>query len=352
MNDMKAVKTVSILAMAMAWLIPAASAQSPSAASATVAGASPFSLGAPGLFAGFQVNGPPGASYEIQCANSLANPIVWASLAQIVVTNAGQVFVDTSAPATSQTARFYRILPLANCGPQGMVWMPPGTFTMGSPSTDPDHESAESPQTEVALPRGFWMAKHETTQAEYQSLMGNNPSYFTGDPQRPVEMVSWHEATNYCGKLTARERDAGRLPAGYVYRLPTEAEWEYACRGGTSTRFGFGNDSGYTSLGNYEWYAGNSGGQTHPVGQKLPNARGLHDLQGNVWEWCQDWYSNSLPGGSVVDPKGPLAGPSRVFRGGCWDDSGCYCRLASRYGFNPNLRIYYLGFRPVLAAAQ
>ncbi len=125
--------------------------------------------------------------------------------------------------------------------------------------------------------------------------MGTNSSYFqppkySADLQRPVEEVSWNDATNYCAKLTARERAGGRLPAGYIYGLPMEAEWEYACRAGTTTRFSYGDDPNYTQLGNYAWYWENSGGKTHAVGQKLPNPWGLYDMYGSVWECCLDWY--------------------------------------------------------------
>jgi formylglycine-generating enzyme required for sulfatase activity len=148
------------------------------------------------------------------------------------------------------------------------------------------------------------------TQNEYQTVTGGNPSWFNGDRtsagyrdygvdlSRPVEWVSWEDATNYCGQLTERERTGGRIPTNCVYRLPTEAEWEYACRAWTSTRFSYGDDPGhttetaetvgYTNLTNYAWYLENSSGTTHPVGQKLANPWGLHDMHGNVWEWCQD----------------------------------------------------------------
>jgi formylglycine-generating enzyme required for sulfatase activity len=164
--------------------------------------------------------------------------------------------------------------------------------------------------------------------------------------------VCYSNATNYCGKLTERERLAGRLPAGYVCRLPAEAEWEYACRAGTTTRFSYGDDSGYASLGDYAWYSGNSGRQTHPVGKKLPNALDLYGMHGYLWEWCQDWYASSLPGGSVVDPRGPNTGSEHVIRGGSWFDCGRVCRAAYRIGSWPRDRDYYIGFRSVLAPSQ
>jgi hypothetical protein len=140
-------------------------------------------------------------------------------------------------------------------------------------------------------------------------------------------------------------------PTGYVYRLPTEAEWEYACRAGTTTRFSFGDDPGYSQLGNYVWYDANSGKQTHPVGQKQPNPRGLYDMHGNVWEWCLDW-TGAYPGGSVTDPIGANSGSDRVVRGGCWSVVGRGCRSARRISDTPGIRFSGLGFRAVLAPGQ
>ncbi len=259
----------------------------------------------------------------------------------VAVSNAAGGALSQPATLTVQTEPAAQV--------PGMVWIPAGTFTMGSPATDLDRWSDEGPQTVVTLRRGFWMAKCETTRAEYLSVMGSNPSHFTGDSQRPVEQVSWLDATNYCGRLTELERAAGRLPAGYVYRLPTEVEWEFACRAGAATRFSYGDDPNYVSLGDHAWCSENSGGKTHPTGQKLPNAWGLYDMQGNVWEWCQDWYADALPGGSVVDPPGPNAGAERVNRGGSWNDRGRHSRAANRSSYWPEARFSFLGFRPVLA---
>jgi formylglycine-generating enzyme required for sulfatase activity len=222
---------------------------------------------------------------------------------------------------------------------------------MGSPASEQDRWDWEGPQTQVTITHGFWMGRYEVTQGEYQAVMGSKPSHFGDDPNRPVEQVSWHQATNYCGKLTAGERVAGRLPAGYVYRLPTEAEWEYARRAGTTTRFSYGDDLGYAQLGNYAWYGSNSDGTTHAVGLKQPNAWGLYDMHGNVWEWCLDWYG-AYPGGSVTDPQGPASGEHRVFRGGGWYGGGRYCRSAYRYDRTPDARDSYVGFRAVLAPGQ
>jgi formylglycine-generating enzyme required for sulfatase activity len=235
----------------------------------------------------------------------------------------------------------------------GMVWIQPGTFILGSPVSDPVSDSDERPQTVVTLTKGFWMGVHEVTQAEYLAVTGSNPSFFTGDLNRPVEMVSWNDAVAYCATLTASERAAGRIPAGWGYRLPTEAEWEYACRAGArTTRFGYGDDISFTALINYAWYHPNSGQTTHPVEQKLANAWGLMDVHGNVVEWCNDWYG-TYPGGSVTDPTGPPTGTARVLRGGNWTSGPIQCRCARRDTDGvPDLTDRRIGFRVVLSSGQ
>ncbi len=229
----------------------------------------------------------------------------------------------------------------------GLAWIPSGTFVMGSPDAEPERFSNEGPLTSVTLTRGFWMSKFEVTQREYLAVLGANPSYCSGDLDRPVESVSWSEAKDYCAGLTVQERQAGRLPAGYLYRLPTEAEWEYACRAGTTNRFSHGDDSDYSGLAQYAWYDHLGGNTTHPVGGKRPNAWGLYDMHGNVGEWCLDW-DGAYRGGSVTDPA-PSFGSGTVARGGGWPYPGRSCRSAFRDGFYPGFKSNYLGFRPVLA---
>jgi formylglycine-generating enzyme required for sulfatase activity len=177
--------------------------------------------------------------------------------------------------------------------------------------------------------------------------MGANPSYFkNAGANAPVEGVSWDDAQEYCRKLTERERAAGRLPAGYEYSLPTEAQWEYACRAGTT-----GPYAGNGDLSSMGWYDDNSGSTTHPVGQKQANAWGLYDMHGNVWEWCHDWYG-SYPGGAVTDPTGASSGSYRVGRGGSWNLDAGFCRSALRIILDPSNRFINLGFRLALRSVQ
>lgn len=242
----------------------------------------------------------------------------------------------------------------SNPDPENLVWIPPGEFTMGSPEDETDRNDDEEPLTDVTITRGFFMGKYEVTQAEYEAVTGGNPSKWSDDPRLPVETVTWHEAIAYCEKLTEQERQAGRLPEGWEYRLPTEAEWEYACRAGTTTRFSYGDDPGYQKLSDFAWYKDNSGDRTHVVGQKLPNPWGLYDMHGNVWEWCMDWYADELPGGSVADPLGPDSGSYRVRRGGSWykRPGDWRYRSANRGRCEPSRRSSRNGFRVVLAPSQ
>jgi formylglycine-generating enzyme required for sulfatase activity len=308
------------------------------------------------LYAGLTITGAVGTVYQIQCITDLTqtnNASAWRCLEFVRLPASPYLWADKSAPATGR--RFYQALPFEAL--TNMVFIPPGTFRMGSPTNEVDRSLKEGPQTDVTISRGFWMSKYLVTQAEYQALTASNPSFFNTnygfslDLTRPVDSVSWYDASSYCSELTQRERAAGRIPNNSVYRLPTEAEWEYACRAWTSTRYGYGDDPGYTNLTNYGWYYFNSGSMTHPVGQKLPNARGLYDMHGNLEEWCHDWFGSYL-GGSALDPQGPPTGTLRVIRGGYWEDSASSCRSASRNLHEPDAMHYHLGFRVVLAAGQ
>lgn len=221
-------------------------------------------------------------------------------------------------------------------------WIPAGLFTMGSPGGEEDRGSDEG-QHLVVLTQGFFLAETECTQAQWKAVMGNNPSNFKG-ADRPVERVSWDEAVDFCRKLTATQRAKGILPEGWEWRLPTEAEWEYAARAGTT-------GARHGELDNIAWHDGNSGNQTHPVTQKAANPWGLHDMLGNVWEWCSDWYGD-YPTRSVTNPKGPVSGSGRVLRGGSWSRDAWVVRSANRDWFDPGNRHVYLGFRPALSSVR
>ena len=213
--------------------------------------------------------------------------------------------------------------------------LPAGSFVMG--------EGGASHQVTLTTP--FLIGVYEVTQEQYERVMGTNPSEFKG-AQNPVGNVSWEDAVEFCRKLSAipAEKAAGR-----VYRLPTEAEWEYACRAGTTTKYYFGNDE--SQLGEYAWYDQNSGSTTHPVGRKRPNAWGLYDMHGNVWEWCNDWYGD-YPQGTAQDPQGPSKGSFRVNRGGGWLSEAAFCRSALRNGYGPSLRSSLNGFRLALSSPE
>ena len=220
-----------------------------------------------------------------------------------------------------------------------------GTFLMGSPVGELGRDQDEK-QHEVRLSQGFWLGKYEVTQEQWDSIMDSNPSYFDAQDGRvPVEAVTWERAMEFCRKLTDFEISSGRLPGGFRYTLPTEAQWEYAARAGSKGRFNFGNNE--RELYRAAWFSRNSMSKTHRVGEKLPNAWGLHDMHGNVWEWCLDWYEE-YPEGSVTDPTGPNTGAYRVLRGGGWFDSAETCRSAFRRGYLPDLAGNLMGFRVAL----
>ncbi|MCL2211516.1 MAG: formylglycine-generating enzyme family protein [Treponema sp.] len=256
--------------------------------------------------------------------------------------------------------------------PMQMISISTGTFTMGSESGG---YSDEQPVRQVTL-TAFKMGKYEVTQEQYQEVMGTNPSSFRSNPaagetqgKRPVEAVTWFDAIEFCNRLSTKEgltpvyTITGRTPAtGYPitaatvtanwenngYRLPTEAQWEYACRAtGTTTDWSFGNAE--AELVNYAWYNANSNDMTHQVGRKTTNAWGLYDMHGNVWEWCWDWYGSSYYGESdnTNNPMGTASGTSHVRRGGCWLDSAGYTRSAYRYSDVPGYGDYGIGFRVV-----
>jgi formylglycine-generating enzyme required for sulfatase activity len=196
------------------------------------------------------------------------------------------------------------------------VLIQPGSFMMGSKTG----YSSEEPVHQVRISNTFYLGKYEVTQAQWQVIMEKNPGRFKGDPNLPVESVLWDDVQEFIRRLNARE-------GGGRYRLPTEAEWEYAARAGGTTAYSFGDNEG--QLRDYAWYGENSNNKTWPVGQKRANAWGLHDMHGNVWELVQDWYG-TYASAAVTDPQGPRSGPCRVLRGGSWRYDARGCRSANR----------------------
>ncbi len=228
-----------------------------------------------------------------------------------------------------------------------LCWIPGGTFTMGSPPGEEGRFGDEGPQHSVVLRWGFWLGKYEVTQGEWTRVMGSNPAHFQGsaeDERRPVEQVSWNDAREFLMRLTELEKAAGRLPSGFVYRLPSEAEWEYAARAGMpAARYSGGLDA-------TAWYEQNSGGKTQPVGRKQANGFGLHDMLGNVLEWCEDTKHESYEG-APTDGSAWIQGGAerfRVLRGGAWNNGSRLLRLASRGAQDLGMRHAGYGFRVVV----
>ena len=236
-----------------------------------------------------------------------------------------------------------------------MIFCPPGTFTMGSPTNEAGRNGAET-QHQVTLTNGFYLGKYEVTQGQYETVMTGNPEGLNAKPSawpnndnRPVEKVSWNDAQVFLTRLNATEQAAGRLPTGWSYVLPTESQWEYACRAGTTTAYSWGNAIA-SSNANYNWdgahNTGNDFKQTRDVGQYAANPWGFFDMHGNVWEWTADWYQAAYPTGNlVIDPTGPASGSFRVKRGGSWYDGGTNLRSAKRNLHTPSTRYNDLGFR-------
>jgi formylglycine-generating enzyme required for sulfatase activity len=245
-----------------------------------------------------------------------------------------------------------------------LCWCPPGRFLMGSPRNELERRPGED-QVEVTLTRGFWMAKHETSQGIWRGVIGRLPgeptSELPNDDRLPVGNVNFAETEAFCRRITERARAVAALPSDWEFRLPTEAQWEYACRAGTggATAFGASLSSMQANFKGRPYNGGQRGpslGHAAPVGSYPPNAWGLHDMHGNTFEWCRDWYHARLPGG--VDPDLYLARAtaqrsehgdiSRVRRGGCWADDGWACRSAFRLRFEPERRYDHIGFRVAL----
>jgi formylglycine-generating enzyme required for sulfatase activity len=242
-----------------------------------------------------------------------------------------------------------------------LCWCPPGKFRMGSPPSEPERRSDEA-QVEVTLTTGFWMGKYEVTQGQWQRIVGPLPGELTAEggtgDDFPLGNVNYSEAESFCRKLTERGRQSGELPRDWEFRLPTEVQWEYACRAGTQTATAFG-DTLSSKQANFQGkpYNGAEKGpslnRATPVGSYAANPWGLHDMHGNVYEWCRDWYHPKLPGGndpdlsSVRGPRNRDGTFSRVRRGGAWCDDGEPCRSARRLRYEPERRSDHIGFRVV-----
>jgi formylglycine-generating enzyme required for sulfatase activity len=248
-----------------------------------------------------------------------------------------------------------------------MIKCPAGSFMMGSPESESGREECEK-QLKVIISKSFYIGKYPVTQKQYQAIIGINPSFFMSDysnrtigcndkrinlitnENNPVDSVNWNNAKEFCEILNARFNNI--IPHGYMFDLPTEAQWEYACRADTTTALDSGKNIIYVAdkcqnLDEVAWYYENSGGQTHEVGQKSPNNWGIYDMLGNIREWCRDWSGNYTED-TIIDPKGANHGSDRVIRGGSWDDFGNICRSAYRGSWPGNWKDKRFGFRLAL----
>ena len=302
-----------------------------------------------------------------------------ATLGQEIPTVSGKPPPLAVAPFTKTAAKMYQThwakylhVPVVQINSIGMklVLIPPGEFQMGSPkelieeelrfhADHPwykEHLPSEAPQHRVRITKPYSLGATDVTQEEYQRLMGSNPSRFQGDSKKPVEQVSWGNAVEFCRRLSELP---GEKAAKRRYGLPTEAQWEHACRGGSTGRWYFIDQPNHLSvaaeeklLGEHAWFEANAGGQTHPVGQKRSSVWGVFDMYGNVWEWCQDWYDKDYYAKSTTDdPVGPSGGSDRVIRGGGWNPPARGCRSAFRGGFLPE-GCDRLGFRVCQVLAE
>jgi formylglycine-generating enzyme required for sulfatase activity len=287
---------------------------------------------------------------------------------RVAVDLAGRPREGRAAAGASEPAPGDRVFAGSKAGDEREIagirfsWCPPGTFRMGSPAGEPERRPGEDP-VEVTLTKGFWIGKHEVTQGQWEEVAGELPGELTagGGDEFPLYAVNFAEAEEFCRKLTEMAGESGDLPEGWEVRLPTEAQWEYACRAGTTTATSFG-DSLSSAQANFQGkpYNGARDGpslkRAARVGSYPANPWGIHDMHGNVFEWCRDWYHSRLPGGADPDlhdarasaTRSEHGGISRVRRGGCWADEGWPCRSAFRLRFEPERRHDHIGFRVVV----
>ena len=242
-----------------------------------------------------------------------------------------------------------------NCGSDvtmAFAHIPPGRFTMGSPTTEAGRNGGEGPQRQVTITKPFHLAVTAVTQAQWHAVMASRPwegmMCVQSDAHTAASWITWNEAVEFCGRLSAA--------TGLCVCVPTEAEWEYACRARTTTRFHYGEDPAGEQLGSYAWHEGNAYDcgehHAHRAGQKTPNPWGLYDMHGNVWEWCADWRDESYDPADTIDPKGPASGTARILRGGSWANGPHECRSATRRWHAPGYRSGLNGLRPVVLAGS
>lgn len=280
-------------------------------------------------------------------ASTLQNPVHTYATAGVYDV---KLTVKSSGGSDSETKADYVIADpdgetttlLNGTAPLTMVWVPASTFNMGTGPGDPGTSPAEQPKHEVELSQGFWIGKYEVTKAQWKAIMNTEPWNEEGQdpydaPASPAQYVNWNDTQSFISALNTATGDS--------YRLPSEAEWECACRAGTTGRFYWGEDVGNTLIGSYAWWSGNAANYAHDVGGKLPNALGIHDMSGNVWEWCQDWYAG-YPSVKATDPTGPESGTQKILRGGSWYSPGAdSMRSAQRNAWAPDSLYYDFGFR-------
>ncbi|MCA9129784.1 MAG: SUMF1/EgtB/PvdO family nonheme iron enzyme [Planctomycetales bacterium] len=308
-----------------------------------------------GIFAKFLVDGLKGAADQPLAGLPADGVVTFGELSTYVANNTyAYVYRNYNGEKQSPELRgeFDLNLPLArrlgsaaeftNSVGMKLVLIKAGSFMMGSPDSDQDAYNFEKPQHRVTLSQDYYLGTTEVTQGQWEAVMGTTPwrgkTYVQEGSNYSATYVSWEDAIEFCKKLSSLE--------GKSYRLPTEAEWEYACRGGTTTAYSFGADA--SQLSRYAWFNENAWDQdekyAHPVAQKMANPFGLYDMHGNVYEWCSDWHGE-YSSGSVTDPRGPGRGSYRVSRGGSWNFNARYCRSAYRINGSPDYRNDYLGFR-------
>jgi len=267
-----------------------------------------------------------------------------------------------SGPATQPAKEL--TLDLGNKVTMKLALIPAGKFTMGSPDNEKHRSKNEGPQREVTISKPFYMGVYEVTQEQWTAVMGTTPwkgklwkgkEYTKDGATHAASWISWEDATDFCKKLSTKTGPSTGLRAGMTVQLPTEAQWEYACRAGSKTRFCYGDDDDYSKLDDYAWWnnnawnIGESERYAHAVGQKKANDFGLYDMHGNVWEWCADWWEDSYANAGKADPTGPASGSYGVLRGGFFlDDRGC-CRSACRVNRDPAVGWGDVGFRVVVA---